>query len=172
MLIPHISQMDFPKTSTSTEPQTAHTTEPVICDVIFVHMWVPDLRGLVHASTTPDELACLSWPEATGSGAVPVTMAYHYVHVSDLRRVVCQRAHTVDSGYLNHKAKNKLNFSQFSSDTEACQTLLVSALVARQNSRRVTLYSFVPSAYSLLLQSFGSLRPHEWFRKLYGTSFN
>lgn len=35
---PHISEMDFPKTSTSTWPQTAQTAAPVICDAILVHM--------------------------------------------------------------------------------------------------------------------------------------
>lgn len=48
--------------------------------------------------------SCLSWPKAMDSGTAPVTMAYHYIHVWDLRELSAKRAHTVGSGYLNHKA--------------------------------------------------------------------
>lgn len=76
MLIPHILEMDFPKTSTSTWQQIALSAEGVICEAIFVHV-----RVRFHASVAPDEFHCPPWPEAVGSAAAPVTLACHYVHL-------------------------------------------------------------------------------------------
>lgn len=82
----------------------------LICGAIFVHMWEWHLRGLVYASKAPDDFACLSWPEAMGSGAAPVAMAYHYVHVWGLRGLSA-KGHTLwVVGILITKPKNISNF--------------------------------------------------------------
>lgn len=97
-------------------------------------MWEWDLTGMVYASMAPDDFLCLSWPEAMGSGAEPVTMAYHYDHVWDLRGLSA-KGHTLRVvGILITKPKHKFNFCQLCSDTGPCQTLPVSTSVARQSS--------------------------------------
>lgn len=62
-------------------------------------------------------VCCLSWPEAMGSGNGPVTLAYHYVHVWDLRELSAKRAHIADGGYLNHKAQTQIRLLPASAQT-------------------------------------------------------